>query len=180
MARHPVHVYVAGWAPAVQTASRYALGLVTASLLTVAAAMPAGAAAITRGTITTPTVDTGLTDDCRPGITGILVATDILSFQTVDEPAGFHFDSTDTATGQITWTDGTYSIIESVDLTRFNTGPGATVLTIPHEDSVNTYTADGVFIYRLTFHNNLHFTRTADGVVRVSFERGHFHTFGAC
>ncbi len=155
-------------------------GILGAAALLLVLAPASAAATITRGTITTPTLDTGLTDDCRPGITGILVATDVFSFQRVDEPVGFHFDATDTATGQITWTDGTYSIIESVDLTRFNTGPGATVLTIPHEDSVNTYTADGVFIFRLTFQNNLHFTRTADGVVRVSFERGHFHTFGAC
>jgi len=161
-------------------AGRRLAGVLGAAVLLLVLAPAAVAATVTRGTITTTNVDAGLTDDCRPGITGTLVATDVLTFEEVDKPIGFQFNATDTATGQITWSDGTYSIIESVDHLSFSTGAGSTTLTIPHEDSVNTYTADGVFLFRLTLHDILHFTRTADGVVRVSFERGHFHTFGAC
>ncbi len=42
-----------------------------------------------------------------------------------------------------------------------------------------TDTADGVFLSRLTFHLIVHVTQS-DGVVRVAFERGHFHFFDGC
>ena len=43
-------------------------------------------------------------------------------------------------------------------------------------DVGDTYAACGVFLYRGTFHVAEHMTVT-DGVVRVEFERGHFHFF---
>jgi hypothetical protein len=56
---------------------------------------------------------------------------------------------------------------------------GTTVFTLAHEDSGNTYTADGVFLFRGTFHLVEHFTVT-DGVIRVDFVRFHLHFFGEC
>ena len=35
---------------------------------------------------------------------------------------GFHIAGTDHGTGQITWSDGTYTVIESTDHFAFNTG----------------------------------------------------------
>ena len=56
-----------------------------AALLSLALAAPTSAAAIvTRDTITTPIFETGLPDDCRPGITGTLVATDVVNYQSVE------------------------------------------------------------------------------------------------
>ncbi len=160
-------------------AGRRLAGVLGAAALLLVLAPASAAATVTRGTITTTSSESGLPDDCRPGITGTIVATDVLMFEEVDKSIGFQFVATDTANGQITWTDGTYTIIESVDHIAFVTGAGSTTLTIAHEDSGNTYTAGGVFLSRTTFHNIDHFTRT-DGVLRVNFERGHFHFFEGC
>jgi hypothetical protein len=54
------------------------------------------------------------------------------------------------------------------------------VNTVAHEDSGNTYSADGVFLYRSTFHAVERFTITKGDVTRVEFDRGHFHFFGDC
>jgi hypothetical protein len=150
-------------------------------LLGVAGALPASAAAtITRETIIMSGSETGLLDDCRPGLTGTIVGTSVVTFQRVDTPLGFHIDETETDTGTITWSDGSYSIIESVDhLTRNIFDSGMRVRTNAHEDSVNTYTADGVFLFRETFHEIEHLTFEGD-VYRVRFEMGHFHFFGGC
>ena len=119
-------------------------------------------------------------DDCRPGLIGTIVGTSVVTFQRVDTPLGFHIDETETDTGTITWSDGSYSIIESVDhLTRNIFDSGMRVRTNAHEDSANTYTADGVFLFRETFHEIEHLT-FIDGVYQVRFERGHFHFFGGC
>jgi len=152
-----------------------------AGVLAVAAALPASAAAtITRVTITMSSSETGLLDDCRPGLIGTIVGTGVVTFQRVDTPLGFHIHETETDTGTITWSDGSYSIIESVDhLTRNIFDSGMRVRTNAHEDSVNTYTADGVFLFRETFHAIEHLT-FIDGVYRVRFEMGHFHFFGPC
>lgn len=160
------------------------LSLVAALPLAPAAlvlAAPASAAPIvTRDTITTTDTFAGLTDDCRPGITGTIVGTDVFSFQTVEDAQGFHFVGTDSGTGRIDWSDGTYTITEFTDRISFNAvGNDTTVFTNAHDDSGDTYTADGVFLFRGTFHLVERFTVT-DGVVRVEFERGHFHFFGDC
>jgi hypothetical protein len=144
-------------------------------------AAPASAAAIvTRDSITTTSSETGLPDDCRPGITGTIVGTDVFDFQIVETAEGFHFVGTDSGTGRIDWSDGTYTITEFTDRTSFDAvGTGTTVFTNTHEDSGDTYTADGVFLFRGTFHLVEHYTVT-DGVVRVEFEKGRFHFFGDC
>ena len=153
------------------------LGAAALSLVLVA---PASAAAtVTRETITTYFSDTGIPDDCRPGITGTIVDTLVSSYQSVETPQGFHIAGTGSSTGRIDWSDGTYSIIESVDHFSFNAVGKAMVFTTAYDDSANTYTADGVFLFRGTFHFVEHFTVT-DGVVRVDFERSHFHFFGEC
>lgn len=165
---------------------RIALALGAAALLAILAgtamSAPASAAAIvTRGTINNPFVLTGLPDDCRPGLTGTLVGTHFVSFQSVETAQGFHVTGTIVDSGRIDWSDGTYSIIESVDHFSYNVvGKGTTVFTLAHEDSGNTYTADGVFLFRITFHLVEHVTVTDGDVTRVDFERGHFHFFGDC
>ncbi len=164
---------------------KIALGLAAAALLAISAgtAMTAPASAapiIIRDSVTTTSSETGISDDCRPGITGTIVGTDVFNFQSVETDQGFHFVGTDSGTGRIDWSDGTYTLIEFTDRISFNAiGKGTTVFTNAHEDSGDTYTADGVFLFRGTFHLVERFTVT-DGVVRVEFERGHFHFFGDC
>ena len=161
-------------------AGRALAGVLGAGALLLVLAPASAAATVTRVTTTTPTFDSGLSDDCRPGLTGTLVGTSVVTFQRVDTPLGFHIDQTETDTGTITWSDGSYSIIESVDhLTRNIFDSGMRVKTNAHEDSVNTYTADGVFLFRETFHEIEHLT-FIDDVYRVRFDRGHFHVFGGC
>jgi hypothetical protein len=163
-----------------------ALALGAAALLAISAgagmAPPASAATIvTRHSITTTSSETGLTDDCRPGITGTIVGTDVFNYQTVETDQGFHFVGTDSGTGRIDWSDGTYTLIEFTDRISFNAvGDGTTVFTNAHEDSGDTYTADGVFLFRLTFHLVERFTVTDGDVTRIEFEMGHFHLFGDC
>ncbi len=158
---------------------RIALVLGAAALLAIPAGLamsaPASAAAIViRGTVTTPIFAPGLPDDCRPGITGTLVGTDVVSFQSVQTAQGFHVAGTTVDSGRIDWSDGTYTIVESVDHFSFNAvGKGTTVFTQAHTDSGNTYTADGVFLFRTTFHLVEHFTVTDGDVTRVEFQRGH-------
>jgi hypothetical protein len=151
-----------------------------AALLVVLAPAASAAATITRDTITIPTADSGLTDACRPGLTGTLVGTLVITFQRVDTADGFHVDETDSETSKISWSDGSYSLINSVDhFTRNIFDSGMRVRTLTHEDSVNTYTADGVFLFRLTFQEVQHIT-FIDGAYVVNLDYGHFRTFGAC
>jgi hypothetical protein len=136
---------------------------------------------IIRDTITTPFSETGLTHDCRPGLTGTFVGTDVLSFQSVETPQGFHFMGTFTDTGRIDWSDGSYTLIESVDTTSFNAvGPGTTVFTNAHTDAGDFFSPSGEFEFRDTFHLIEHITVTNGDVTRVEFEMGHFHFFGDC
>ena len=165
------------------TAIAVALGAAALLAISAGAGMvaPASAAAIvTRDSVTSTSSETGISDDCRPGITGTIVGTDVFSFQTVETDHGFHFVGTDSGTGRIDWSDGTYTLGEFTDRISFNAvGEGTTVFTNAHEDSGDTYTADGMFLFRGTFHLVERFTVT-DGLVRVEFERGHFHFFGDC
>src|SRR5688500_4032048 len=139
-----------------------------AAVLLLALAAPASAAAIViRDTITTPIFETDLPDDCRPGITGILTGTDVISYQTVETSQGFHTVLTVVDTGQIAWSDGTYTIIEAISHVSFvDAEAGTTVSTVAHQDSGNTYSADGVLLFRATFHIVERLT-VSDGVVRV-------------
>jgi hypothetical protein len=153
-----------------------------AAVLSLVVAAPISAAAlIIRDTVTTPIFDTGLVDDCRTGIPGTIVGTDVADVLIVDfPPDGYHISVTDTSTAQITWSDGTYTLVESVDHISFITARNGTVVfTSAHEDAGNTYTATGVFLSRTTFHLVEKFTAT-DGVVHTNFERGHFHFFDGC
>ena len=166
--------------------NRIALRLAAAALLAIAAGIamtaPASAAPIIiRDTITTPIFETGIPHDCRPGVTGTAVGTDVFSFQTVETPQGFHFDGTVTDTARIDWSDGSYSLIESVDHFAFNAvGQGTSVLTNAHADAFDNFSPSGVFEFRDTFHVIEHVTVTNGDVTRVEFEMGHFHFFGDC
>lgn len=160
-------------------AGRRLAGVLGAAALLLVPVPATAAATITRDTITTPIFDSGLLDDCRLGITGTLVGTEVFSFQRVDTALGFHIDATTTDTGVITWSDGSYTIIESVDHFSRNVEPSTREFTNAHEDSGSTYTAGGVFLFHDTFHEIDHRT-ISNGVVQVFFERGHFHFFGGC
>ena len=164
---------------------RIALALGFASLLAAAVAAatasPAVGATIIRDTITTPFSETDITHDCRPGVTGTLQGTDGFSYQSVETAQGFHVAGTIVDSGRIDWSDGTYTLIESVDHFAFNAvGTGTEVFTLAHEDSGDFYSADGALEFRATFHLIEHATVTDGDVTRVEFERGHFHFFGDC
>ena len=165
------------------SASRSASGRALVTVLGAAAlllALAAPASIVTRDTITTPFFEADLPDDCRPGITGVLTGTDVVSYQSVETSQGFHIVLTVVDTGQISWSDGTYTIIEATGHVSFvDTLAGTTVSTVAHQDSGNTYSADGGFMSRATFHIVERLT-VSDGVVRVEFERGQFHFFGGC
>ncbi len=142
--------------------------------------VPASAeATVIRDTTESLFADTGLTDDCRPGITGDLSGTEVIDFQSVETAEGFHIVGTTTDTGRIDWSDGSYTIIESVDHFSFDSGRQTTVFTLAHEDSGDTYSSSGAFLYRLTFHSVERFTVTG-GIPHAEFERGHVHVFGNC
>ena len=154
--------------------------LTAAAILTLGLVAHASAAAIViRDTITSDFSESDVPHDGLPGITGDVEGTEVTSFQSVETVAGFHVAGTIDFSGRIDWSDGTHSIIESIDHFSFNAGKGTEVFTLAHEDSGNTYTADGAFLRRITFHLIEHITVT-DGVIRAEFERGHFHFFGDC
>jgi hypothetical protein len=164
---------------------KIALALAAAGLLAIAAGTttaPASAApAIIRDTVATPIFEAGLTDDCRPGLTGTIVGTDVMSFQSVETSQGFHIEGTFVDTARIDWSDGSYTLIESFDHFSFNAvGQGTTVFAETHTDSGDVFSADGIFQFRTTFHEVEHITVTNGDVTRVEFERGHFHSFGDC
>ena len=164
---------------------KIALGLAATALLAISAGttMTAGASAapiIIRDTVTTPILETGLLHDCRPGLTGTIVGTSTVSSQSVETPQGFHIHGTIDETSRIDWSDGSYTLVQSVDHFSFDAvGHGTTVFAETHSDSGDFYSAAGVFEFRDTFHEVEHFTLT-NGVVRVDFAKGHFHFFGDC
>jgi len=156
---------------------------VAATLMVAAgvAATTAPAATVVRVTMTLQFSESGLPDDCRPGITGELQGREVIDFQSVETANGFHVVGTSGDAGRIDWSDGSYTLIESVDRFAFNlVGKGLTeVLTVTHVDSGNTYAKDGTFLFRGTFHEVERFT-FVNGVPRVEIQRGHFHSSGTC
>jgi hypothetical protein len=148
---------------------------------TLATAGPAaGRATIIRESERVPVSESGLTDDCRPGITGEINGIAIITTQSVETDTGFHIHGTIDGPGRIDWSDGSYTLIESVDHFSFNAvGTGTNKFSETHVDSGDFYSADGVFLFRNTFHEVEHFTES-NGVVRVDFAKGHFHFFGDC
>jgi hypothetical protein len=161
------------------------VGLALAALLAISGgtAMTAPASAtpvIIRDTFTVPTFEAGLTDDCRPGLTGTLVGTAVISFQSVETAQGFHLHVTVNGPGRIDWSDGSYTLIDSVDHTSIHdVGQGTGVFAETHTDGADFYSATGVFEFRRTFHEVQHFT-ASNGGVRVDLTKGHFHSFGDC
>jgi hypothetical protein len=164
---------------------RTALALATTTLMTLAMGLvtgspAAGSATIIRETVTTPFSETGLTHDCDPGVTGEITGIAVTTTQSVETATGFHIHGTIGGPGRIDWSDGSYTLVDSVDRFSFNAvGKGTTTFAETHVDSGDFYSADGVFQFRQTFHEVEHFTVT-DGVVRVDLARGHFHFFGNC
>jgi hypothetical protein len=164
---------------------RRATALATTALLTVgtvlAAGSPAAASAtIIRQSFPTTSSESGLTDDCRPGLTGELNGVGLTTTQSVETATGYHIKGTIAGTGRIDWSDGTYTLIDSIDHFAFDAvGKGTFTFSETHVDSGDFYSAEGVFEFRQTFHEVEHFTET-NGVVRIDFAKGHFHFFGTC
>ena len=164
---------------------KIALGLAATALLAISAGTTMTAAAsaapiIIRDTVTTQIFETGLSHDCLPGLTGTIVGTSTVTSQSVETAQGFHIHGAFHETSRIDWSDGSYTLIESVDHFSFNAvGHGTTVFAETHTDSGDFYSAAGVFEFRDTFHEVEHFTVT-NGVVTVDFAKGHFHLFGDC
>jgi hypothetical protein len=160
---------------------RFVLGSALAMVTVLVGAVPASAAPIIiRETVRSPIFETGVPHDCRPSLTGTIVGTDVLSYQSIETARGFHIHGTIVDTARIDWSDGSYTLTESVDHFSFNAvGQGTEVFTNAHTDDGDFFTAGGVFEFRATFHEVAHFTVT-DGVVRVDLQRGHFHFFGDC
>jgi hypothetical protein len=165
--------------------NKTALALTTTALLTLFVGLfiapPAAAGAtIIRESVTFPVSESGLTDDCRLGVTGELNGTGFMTTQSVETDTGFHIQGTTGGPGRIDWSDGTYTLIDSVDHFAFDAvGKGTNIFSETHVDSGDFYSADGVLQFRMTFHEVEHFTET-DGEVRVNLELGHFHFFGDC
>jgi len=138
------------------------------------------AATIARETITQTVSESGLPDDCRPGITGDLTGTEVIDYQSVETTDGFHVQGTDVGPGRIDWSDGSYTLIASVDRFTVNVAKGDNVVSnVTHVDSGNTYAADGTFLFRVTFHEVERYTFSM-GVLRNDIHRGHFHFFEDC
>jgi hypothetical protein len=162
-----------------------ALRLAATALLAIPAgtamAGPASAAPIIiRETVSSPIFETGVPHDCRPSLTGTIVGTDVLSYQSVETAQGFHIHGTIVDTARIDWSDGSYTLTESVDRFSFNAaGQGTEVFTETHKDSGDFFSPAGVFEFRATFQEVAHVTVT-DGIVRVDLQKGHFHFFGDC
>jgi hypothetical protein len=125
--------------------------------------------------------ETGLTDGCVPGATGTIAGTANFDFQSVETKTGIHFSGVEVDTGRIDWSNGWYTIVGSTDRFTFTVAAQGTttVNTDAHVDFGDFYDADGVFLFRETFHAAEHFTVTNGTVTRVEFERGHFHVFGS-
>src|SRR5215211_4874843 len=134
--------------------------LLTSFAATIANVPASAGATVLRGTTESPIGDAGLTDECRPGITGELSGTEVVNFHSVETATGSHVAGTTTDTGRINWSDGSYTIIRSVDHFAFNTGPHTAVFNLAHEDSGDTYSASGAFLFRLTFRSVERFTVT--------------------
>jgi hypothetical protein len=151
-----------------------------AALATSLGASAAGGATVTRESVAGVFTESGLANDCGPGTSGTLNGTGVTTTQVVENEHGFHVTGTSTGTGRIDWSDGSYTLIDSVDRFSFSAvGKGTTVFSETHKDSGDNYTADGVFRVRQTFHEVEHIT-VVDGVVHVDFAKGHFHVFGIC
>jgi hypothetical protein len=156
------------------------VGAVAAVALAAAVgASAADGASVTRETVTESFTET-VTNDCGPAVTGTLNGTGVTITQSVQTARGFRVTGTSTGTGRIDWSDGSYTLIDSIDRFSFEAvGKGTTIFAETHMDSGDNYTADGVFSVRQTFHEVEHIT-VVDGVVQVDLTKGHFHVFGIC
>lgn len=153
------------------------IGLVAALWL----AAPASATVITRDTTTTQITET-VVKDCDSTVSGTLTGTGVVTFQTVENEQGFHAVVLEADSGRIDWSDGSYTLIDSVDRSSFNAvGPGTQTFTLTHVDTGDTYASDGTLLNQLSFHEIQHITVTNGDIVRVQVEFGHFHvTGGGC
>jgi hypothetical protein len=165
--------------------------LIAAGLLVPAATAQAGATVL-RFEFTTPFTDFVPSDDCRPGVSGIVTGTEVLVGQRVEAPppsTGYRLHGLVTDTFTIQFSDGSYGVGESSD--RFAApfvinGPShataTSVATFAHVDAMTVYDGDGHVIGTETFRVVEHITFKDypplggppgdNDIVRVSFDRG--------
>jgi hypothetical protein len=151
------------------TTALVALGITAA----MAASASAGAV-VTRASMTTVgDPETIQSDNCGMGI---ISGTDTVTYTSVQTPTGgFHIAGTDTATGRIDWSDGSYSLVGSTDHFSFNATAGTAVETVAHTDFADNYSADGILESQGTLYSVEHFTVTNGVIVRVAFDFNHIH-----
>ena len=104
------------------------------------------------------------------------MGTETLKFQEVTSQ-GDHKIATVTDVLTITWSDGSYSVGGSVDHISINVAGGVIDFTNAHQDAIDTYSADGVFLFRGTFHLVERIT-LVDGEIKNAIDSGHLHFFG--
>jgi hypothetical protein len=149
------------------TAALLAVGVTAARTATASAA-----AVVTRASITTiGEPETIQSDKCGPGI---ISGTGTFTYTSVETPTGgFHIAGTDTGTGRIDWSDGSYSLLGFTDHVAFNATAGTAVGTEAHTDFADNYSADGVLQSQGTFYSVEHFTVTNGVIVRAAFDFNH-------
>lgn len=134
---------------------------------------------MTRETLTIPFTEPAV-DDCRPGLAGTVTRTDVVGVHSVETANGFHLKGTSTGTGRIAWDDGTYTLISwKTEFTFQAPREGTTTYKETHKDYGHTYSADGTFPFRTTFHL-VEKIAVVDGVVRLDFNKGNLRIYGSC
>jgi hypothetical protein len=155
-----------------------ALALVAGVLLSGAFASPVfGAATVTHFNDTYVAPPENLVDDCT-GVAGRVTATGVFRGTSTETTLGFHFEASNHALLTFALVDGSYGTGTVDEHLSFNTGPGATVFTNAHYDTVDIHSSDGTPLFEASFRPVEHFTVTSDGVTRADFEIGHFR--GGC
>ena len=152
---------------------------VLALIATLGTAAQAGAATVTRETFVNPFTEPGV-DDCRPGITGTVSGTDVLDVQGVETDNGFHLKGTSVGTGRMDWNDGTYSLLSwKTEFTFQVPRESTTAYHEAHVDYLDTYAADGTFLFHEAFRVVERFA-IVDGEVSQDFHKITVHFHGDC
>jgi hypothetical protein len=155
-----------------------ALALLAGVVLSAAIVVPVfGAATVTHFTDTYVAPPENIIDDCT-GVAGTIAATGVFSGTSTETAQGFHFEASNRAELTFAFVDGSYGTGTVDEHLSFNTGPGATVFTNAHYDTLDIYSSDGTLLFAASFRLVEHFTVTSDGVDRADFEIGHFR--GGC
>jgi hypothetical protein len=156
-----------------------AVAIVAGVVLSAMFAVPVlGAATVTHFSDAYVAPPENIIEDCT-GLAGTVAATGVLTGTSTETARGFHFEASNHAELTFAFVDGSYGTGTVDEHLSFNTGPGATVFTNAHYDTVDIRSSDGAPLFpAVSFRLVEHFTVTSDGVARADFEIGHFR--GGC